>query len=396
VSFPASTPEDHAPPPVLLRHQPVRAVWALIAVNVAMFGLETYWGGSQSSPTLYRMGAIAGRSALPTEPWRVLSSAFLHIGPAHLLINMWALWAFGRSLEQLMGSARLLVLYGLSALGGGLVSALGHDARLAAGASGAVWGLMVAQLVLLLYPRSLFEDLSFEVNKFTVLQPLIINLIYSLQPGIDMLGHLGGGAAGGLVMGSRLLTLGPRARAWSLAAGVAAAAMAASIGLAFIGGRPWDLRRPALETHTLGDSGITLQIPRGLELDRSQEGYTYGRLRTDPLQVNGLPYREDGVTDARSRDAVLAAQKDDGEAASAGLRLVQAPRVVSLAGRPAAHQVLQAPNGVHVDVWTLVEPDGRALRLTVLQRPGLAADWKALPEQIAASVAFGAGARSAY
>jgi rhomboid protease GluP len=389
VSFLASPPlEEDRPPAPFLRPEPVRVVWALIAVNAAIFALETYWGGSKSSPTLYHMGAIAGRSALPTEPWRVLSSAFLHIGPAHLLVNMWALWAFGRSLEQLMGSARLLVLYALSALGGGTLSALGHDVRLAAGASGAVWGLMVAQLVLVLRPRSLFEDLTFEVNKLTVLQPLVINLLYSLQPGIDLLGHLGGGAAGGLAMASGLLSLRPGGAGWKVAAAVAALAMAGSIGLAFAAGQPWELGRPELVARPLGDSGITLQIPRALQPNRTADVYVYGNLRSDPLQVICTPYHESRVTDAPSRDAVLAVVTDDGGEQQAGLRLVKAPAVVSLNGRPASYQRLEAANGVGSEIWALIEPDGRALRVTVRRRPDLPADWKPLPERIAASVVF--------
>ena len=122
-------------------------LWALVAVNAAMFGLETLWGGSESFNTLSRMGANSGRVGLYSEPWRILSSAFLHIGPVHLLLNMWALVAFGRNLERALGPRRFLVLYGACAAGGGLVSALTHEEGLAAGASGAVWGLMVAEVV---------------------------------------------------------------------------------------------------------------------------------------------------------------------------------------------------------------------------------------------------------
>jgi rhomboid protease GluP len=230
-------PLDLAPLPL----HPIRATWILVAANVALFALETLWGGSTDLGTLRAMGANAGRQMLLAEPWRALSSAFLHIGYVHLLLNLWALTVFGRALEMLLGPWRLLVLYALSALGGGLASSLFRERTLSAGASGAVWGLMLAELVILLRPQVLFEGITFNVSKGTVLQPLVINLVWSLQPGIDLLGHLGGGVMGALVVAAGLLARDPDGRAWRWAGGVAAGLMTASVALALARGRPWEL-----------------------------------------------------------------------------------------------------------------------------------------------------------
>ncbi len=116
------------------RPPPLPVTWTLIAVNVLLFALEWWWG-RVSTMSLYRMGANLGRDALGSEPWRLLSSAFLHGGPLHLLLNMWALWVFGTALERLFGPARFLTLYGASALGGGLLSAVIRAEGLAVGAS---------------------------------------------------------------------------------------------------------------------------------------------------------------------------------------------------------------------------------------------------------------------
>jgi len=380
----------YEPQPVRLPEHPVRATWALIAVNVAVFALESWWGGSQWSPVLYAMGANTGRSALAAEPWRLLSSAFLHIGPLHLAVNMWALSVFGRGLERLLGSARLLVLYGLSALGGGLVSALHHDERLAAGASGAVWGLMVAELVLLLYPRSLFEDLVFRVNKATVLQPLVLNIIISLQPGIDLLGHLGGGLAGALVMGSRLLSRRPGARAWRVAGAVSVAAMALGIGLAFAHGRPWELRAPRLAPRTLDDLGIRLMLPPGLpRVESREETVVLGRLEHDALVVECHLDRLPRAMDARAAEAMLldVAREAAQAPVEEGLQRLEEPSLATVGARRAFHQALGAANGARVDSWYFVQ-DARGLRLDVTRLGGEPEAWSDAPQRIAASVTF--------
>src|SRR5262245_56259816 len=231
------------------------------------------------------MGAITGRAALTDEPWRVLSSAFLHIGPVHLLLNMWALYVFGRFLEALLGPERLLVLYAAAALGGGVASSLAHEESLAAGASGAVWGLMVAEIVLLLRPRVLFEDLVFHVNKWSVMQPLVLNLLISLSPGIDLMAHLGGGVTGGLVMLSGVLSRDPRGRAWRPAARAAGTLMAACITMALARGRPWELRRPVLELESLPGARVAVPVPRGFTMQTVEDSVLFGMLPQDPLVV---------------------------------------------------------------------------------------------------------------
>ncbi len=73
----------------------------------------------------------------------------------------------------------------------------------------------------------------------TVAQPLILNLLISLMPGIDMAGHLGGGITGALL----LLGFSRRSwieRDWKVAAAIAVAVMALSVALALLTGRPWD------------------------------------------------------------------------------------------------------------------------------------------------------------
>lgn len=126
------------------------------------------------------------------EYYRLLTSAFLHGGALHLLLNMYALFAFGPQLEAALGRLRFTALYVVSALGGSALSyAFAAPNQPSLGASGAVFGLLGAYLVVL---RKLGKDST------PVLVLLAINFVYGfLAPRIDWRAHLGGLIAGALV-----------------------------------------------------------------------------------------------------------------------------------------------------------------------------------------------------
>jgi membrane associated rhomboid family serine protease len=124
------------------------------------------------------------------EYWRLLTAAFLHVGPLHLIVNLLALFVVGPSLERVFGTWRYLAVYLLGALGGSVAVYLFDDpSRAVAGASGAIYGLFAATLVVL---RSLGLDARF------MLLAIGLNFAVSFAPGISLLGHLGGFLAGGL------------------------------------------------------------------------------------------------------------------------------------------------------------------------------------------------------
>jgi membrane associated rhomboid family serine protease len=129
------------------------------------------------------------------EYYRLLTSAFLHGGIVHLLLNMYALYLFGPQLEAALGRLRFIVLYVVSALGGSALSyAFASPVQPSLGASGAVFGLLGAYLVI---NRRLGR------NNTPVLMLLAINLAYGfLVPNIDWRAHLGGLVTGGLVAAS--------------------------------------------------------------------------------------------------------------------------------------------------------------------------------------------------
>ncbi len=130
------------------------------------------------------------------EPWRFLTSAFLHStsGVFHILFNMIALWMVGPYLEGLLGRARFAALYLLSAVGGSVgVLLLASPESLSwysgvVGASGAVFGLFGAVLVVL---RRLGRDAR------GILVILALNVVIGfVVPQIAWQAHLGGLAVG--------------------------------------------------------------------------------------------------------------------------------------------------------------------------------------------------------
>ncbi|MFS0894769.1 rhomboid family intramembrane serine protease [Microbacterium sp. 179-I 3D3 NHS] len=87
-------------------------------------------------------------SVYPFEPWRLLTAIFVHGGFIHLALNMLALWMIGQSLEPILGRARFLALYLISGLGGSVMVACLAPTTATVGASGAIFGMMAALLII--------------------------------------------------------------------------------------------------------------------------------------------------------------------------------------------------------------------------------------------------------
>lgn len=133
---------------------------------------------------------------------RLLTYMFLHANLPHFINNMVALYLFGSRLEPRIGSLRTAIIYFGSGLASGLVSVyvshlINPDViRFAAGASGAIFGVMCA---------TLFTNFSSKTdsNKTTVIVSIALIVVYALisnGANVDILGHLGGGIAGGILI----------------------------------------------------------------------------------------------------------------------------------------------------------------------------------------------------
>jgi membrane associated rhomboid family serine protease len=157
--------------------------------------------GNISSRLFDELELVPLRVAADGQYWRLLGAAFLHIGLLHLAGNMLSLALVGPALERVFGAWRFLALYLVAALGGSVaVYLFGSPYGAVAGASGAIFGLFAATLLVL---RRLGLDARFMVAAIG------LNFVVSFRPGISLLGHLGGFVAGGLA--ALALVYAPRA-----------------------------------------------------------------------------------------------------------------------------------------------------------------------------------------
>lgn len=231
----------------VLRHRAPFVSFALAAVCVSIFGLQVFWGSGEPVMAATRMGALIPSKVFAGDWWRLFSVMLLHGSFLHLALNMLALLSFGPFLEKLIGSPRYLLLFVLSGLGGSVLSIMRGTEIIGVGASGGIWGLMVAGAVVVTWPRGLLPPALAAQMRQRAWTPVAINLVYSLQPGIDMRAHIGGGVVGGLLVflltsaASQNQPLRP-STGFQFAAVVVGLLLAVSFGIALADGRPWQLR----------------------------------------------------------------------------------------------------------------------------------------------------------
>lgn len=126
------------------------------------------------------------------EPWRLLTAALVHGSFLHVGLNMLALLMIGRSLEPLLGRWRFLTLYVLSALGGSVAVTLLSFGTSVVGASGAIFGLFGALLVI---------GRHIGANIAGIAIVLGVNLVIGFIPGFNVSwqAHVGGLLTGLLI-----------------------------------------------------------------------------------------------------------------------------------------------------------------------------------------------------
>ena len=167
--------------------------FALIGINVGVYLLELATGAPVNGQggRIWAEGVLYGPVVADGEWWRLITAAFLHYGPLHLGMNLLVLWFIGPALEDYLGHGRYLLLYVVSGLAGSAGALIVSPNAFTVGASGAIWGLMGAALIL--------EARRIYVFGGQALGLVVFNLaITFLIPGISIGGHIGGLLGGGL------------------------------------------------------------------------------------------------------------------------------------------------------------------------------------------------------
>lgn len=163
----------------------------LIILCIIVFVAMTFLGnGSTDVFTLLKFGANYYPLVKAGEVWRLITSAFLHIGLMHLLVNMYSLFVIGSQVENFLGKWKMTMIYIMSALSGSLLSIALHTDTISAGASGAIFGLMGALLYFGYHYRLYLND----ALRKQIIPVILINLVigFAVVKGIDNAAHIGG------------------------------------------------------------------------------------------------------------------------------------------------------------------------------------------------------------
>lgn len=189
-------------PPVLIdrlrdRRPHIPATVMLVAMNCAAFAALLLAGaGLWHAPNDIQLswGANFGPATKDGEWWRLATAMFLHFGLLHLAVNMFALVEAGRFVERILGPWRFLLLYCGSGLAGNLLSLATHgDRGISGGASGAVFGVYAALLILLWRERQRIARTEFRWLFWGGLGFTLANIAFGLMvTGIDNGAHIGG------------------------------------------------------------------------------------------------------------------------------------------------------------------------------------------------------------
>ncbi len=171
------------------------ATYVIIAVTAVVGVLQVVFG-----PIVDRTLLFATPYLFPDmfgggftfEPWRLLTAMLVHSGIMHFALNMLALWMIGRSLEPLLGRWRFVALYLIGGLGGSVAMAVLDPGVATVGASGGIFALMGALLVI---------GRHIGANIRGILVILAINLAIGFIQTLNIAwqAHIGGAAVGALI-----------------------------------------------------------------------------------------------------------------------------------------------------------------------------------------------------
>ncbi len=199
---------------------------ALVIVNVAVYLITVSQGAGLNAPggRIFVQGVLYGPAVANGDWWRLVTSMFLHASLAHIALNMLGLWWLGSIVEEAIGHGRYLLLYFVSGLAGSLGALVAQPSGITVGASGAIFGILGALLIL--------EYLATGSLAGQAMLLIVVNLAFSFTASnISVGGHIGGLVAG--ILGTVVLARF-RYRRQAIAVAALVAIGAASVVLSYL------------------------------------------------------------------------------------------------------------------------------------------------------------------
>ncbi len=218
----------------------------MLAANVAFYlamlmrsgGGPADLGRGIDAAVIFRFGAAHSAAVLVgAEYWRLATAMLLHFDLLHLIFNSLCLVQLGPLIEGAVGRSRYMVLYFVSGVVGFVFSAAAMLVRgpvLSAGASGVVFGLIAAGLVLGYVRR----DASVAHFRQGLVKWLVLGVIISVLPGVDLMAHAGGAAAGAGLTAALIDPAKPARRGWRMAELLCLSLLIGSVIAAWLAGQP--------------------------------------------------------------------------------------------------------------------------------------------------------------
>jgi rhomboid protease GluP len=180
-----------------IRHAPPLTMLLIVAIITA-FAWQVYGTATMGPVAVFDEWALTRAGVVSGEWWRLISATFLHGGPDHIIGNLVSLYILGIACEQALGFTGVLAVYFVSALGGSIVS-IALSPGPSVGASGAIFGLMGAVILVLHRHRNTLFVRDKRIGVVLAAWAGYTFLLGAISPMVDNGAHLGGFVAGALV-----------------------------------------------------------------------------------------------------------------------------------------------------------------------------------------------------
>jgi membrane associated rhomboid family serine protease/Flp pilus assembly protein TadD len=248
-------PQSDLPEWLKVTGKPV-LIKALLILNTVMFAAMAGASGIKSmfipsSQVLLHFGASSGASTIiDGEFWRAVSSAFVHIGFLHLMMNCYIIWDIGPLVVKLYGARKFMVIYLLSAVGASLTSLMFDPTVVSAGASGAIFGMFGALVAFFWWHNSRFPAGFLKPHAKIIVIFIIYGIAYgAIMQGVDNAAHIGG-LLTGFAVALSLVPLTPGETAYRQQDAVVTAAL----GVCFLALLAADCKSIARNGYVMGDA----------------------------------------------------------------------------------------------------------------------------------------------